>query len=705
MLGHRIKPKMRAGPARAKALALYAKGRSANKQMQLVRKEISTIKRHIVELQMSGKPEPDDLKNANEYLDVLQRSLRSIERANGVDSANILAGRGAALAEYATRMDEQLEIESVIVGGLRGISTGETFYSGVLSAHTADSEFENFSRQTKRGGHPIEHIVYSWPKDENPNNETAIAAANFALQKAGFPDACPRMIGVHRDTDNLHVHVVLSRYMPHNDKVWSCKSLIDKIHFGCRAAELEYGFKHENGNCVVRDIDGEKQIVAQTFKFSNLSDAARTVENRHGEISFERFVRDHRPLIEALLADSKNWEVLHRRLADSLGIGIKRHGKGYVITDLSGAKDIHTKASFGGLGAPTVEARFGAWKPTQSMPALRRRACACKYSYTMTVAPKNIAAATPVAAINKSIQPDMKKQKQQAIERLQSEFIVSSARVVAKYETQLATAKTPDEKRIATTKKREDLQKIKADHKIKKQNIRDEFAPIRERTAVEKKQRGSVPRDRASDNAVSSHVMRIHAIVLIVRLPGYQAREAIGGGIEYMAGGVRVLHDDGRRIEISSNIKNHIRDGIELLLRRDPDARERGITITGTDEFKRQTLKVLAEMGLKPTYAGKAAKAAFELFVVEVETQAKARQALRAAAELATIEGGEGEQQEAEKAEPQSASGEVVVDTPEDDIDLSEMEEWDGNFESYRKPEIEQNEEPKRPISGPRNGR
>jgi hypothetical protein len=169
-----------------------------------------------------------------------------------------------------------------------------------------------------------------------------------------------------------------------------------------------------------------------------------------------------------------------------------------------------------------------------------------------------------------------------------------------------------------------------------------------------------------------------------VRLPGYHAREAVGGGIEYLAGGVRVLHDDGRRIEVSSNIKNHIKDGIELLLRRDPDARERGIAITGTPEFKLQTLKVLAEMGLSPVYAGKTAQAEFELFKSEVETQAKARLALKAAAELATIEGGGGEQQEAEKAEPQSASGEVVVDTPEDDIDLSEMEEWDGNLDRYR---------------------
>jgi hypothetical protein len=627
MIVKRIKPKMRPGPARAKVLSSYCKGRSAEVQSRALETEITAVAQYLKAIRstpggMSSEQKKAE-ENANEYLQILLRSSEVMDVKMAIADRTKLFERGSMLVDYATRMDKQIEPRRVSVGGIDGISTGETFYAGVMSPHTADKEFERYAASSKRGGHPIDHYVYSWPASEQPSNEIAIEAANLALQQAGVPDDCPRIIGVHHDTDNLHIHVVLSRYRPLIDKVWSTERLIDKLHKGCRAAEVKFGFSHDNGNYVVSEKNDTKSIIKKPYQFSNLSASAREVEQRHGTLSFERFVRDYRQGIELLLARAQSWNELHTLLAENLGIGIKRHGKGYVITDLSSAtKDTNCKASCGGLGGPTVEARLAAWQPASSMKELRKLAATSKYSYAaaLKVHVGSVAERpTPVVEINIAA----RQQRTDELRVNRQDRGVICAGITAVYSTRIGDAPDASARKSIRIARDIELKKAKEKFKARELEIRDAHKILRERTAVEKGAGRKPYRD--SDCTLSSYMFRVRAI-FVVEIAGYKPRELPNGKIQYLLGGVPVLIDDGQRIEVKSNMKSHIRDGLRLLLERDPGAAQRGITLTGTAEFKKQAILVIAAMGLKLNYGGKEMKADFDLYEQVVTSTRKETQ-------------------------------------------------------------------------------
>ncbi|MFT0635745.1 hypothetical protein ACMFY5_27160, partial [Pseudomonas sihuiensis] len=113
--------------------------------------------------------------------------------------------------------------------------------------------------------------------------------------------------------------------------VWSAPRWIDALHRSARLVEIEQGFSHDNGNSVVVEVDGVKHIVDRRYQRAQLSAEAAQYESRNLRPSFERYVRESRHEIERVLADSRDWNAVHRLLSARLGIGLKRHGKGLAI--------------------------------------------------------------------------------------------------------------------------------------------------------------------------------------------------------------------------------------------------------------------------------------------------------------------------------------------------------------------------------------
>lgn len=581
---------MSATVMRARAAVLYALGKV---QGRSVEHKIATLRHELEAMDSTAGGKAIRTLRLVEALEELQQQL--------TDGALITPDRASVLARYATNKSDITEATWCELAGIGGWSTGEAFFSGVASPQTADREMVRFASSTKRGGHPIEHLVVSWPAHEQPASEQMLHSANQVLTLSGVPRDCPRVLAIHRDTDNLHVHVVLSRYRPAHDTVWSAPRWIDALHRSARLVEIEQGFSHDNGNSVVVEVDGVKHVVDKRYKAAELSTEAATFEARNLKPSFERYIRESRHEIEQALTDSYDWNDLHRLLAARLGIGLKRHGKGLSITNLA-EPEVHAKASLGRLSALRLESLFGPWRQLGSpvaMQTLRTLAAAAPRRYQ----PGDGATPSVANAATRQVRNEMR------------------TRVMAVGEVRQAN-------RLATIQADLDRALLSVGSGADRRRIKQEFAQRRKRELEQERrerrialeavehlytaqQRTPLQLSRLDPDAVDSDlvprisragapallVVGIQVQLYIVQLPGLHATST-EQGIEYRRSGDTVIRDDGARVHVHSEVSADIEDALVILLATRPEAAERGVTITGSDEFRDRAMRVVARAGL-----------------------------------------------------------------------------------------------------------
>lgn len=61
---------------------------------------------------------------------------------------------------------------------------------------------------------------------------------------------------------------------------------------------------------------------------------------------------------------------------------------------------------------------------------------------------------------------------------------------------------------------------------------------------------------------------------------------------------VGAICDDRERVHVHSEVSADIEDGLAILLATRPEVAERGVTITGSDEFRDRAMRVVAQTGL-----------------------------------------------------------------------------------------------------------
>lgn len=583
---------MSATVMRARAAVLYALRKVQGRSLE---QKISTLRRELESMDSKAGGNAVRTLRMVEALEELQQQL--------ADGTLVTPDRASVLARYATNKSAVTEATWCKLAGIGGWSTGEAFFAGVASPQTADREMVRFASSTKRGGHPIEHLVASWPAHEQPTAEQMLHAANRVLELSGVPRDCPRVLAIHRDTDNLHVHIVLSRYRPAHDSVWSAPRWIDALHRSARQVEIEQGFSHDNGNSVVVEVDGVKHIVDRRYQRAQLSAEAAQYESRNLKPSFERYVRESRQEIEQVLADSRDWNAVHRLLAARLGIGLKRHGKGLAITNL-GEPEVHAKASLGGLSAPRLEALFGPWRQLGSpvaMQTLRTLAAAAPRRYQPG---DDAVTPSPTSA---------------AIQQKRSEL---RNRVMTVGEARQAN-------RVAALQKDFERALMSAGSGADRRRIERDFAQRRQRALEEERRErlaalGAVDRlhavqqrtplqlSRLDPDAVDSNlapripragqpallIVGIQVQLLVVELPGLQGIHT-EHGIEYRRSGDTVICDDGERVHVHSELSADIADALDILVATRPEVAARGVTLTGSDEFRERAMLAVARAGLK----------------------------------------------------------------------------------------------------------
>lgn len=582
---------MSATVMRARAAVLYALGKLHGRSLE---QKISTLRRELESMDSKAGGNAVRMLRLVESLEELQQQL--------ADGTLVTPDRASVLARYATNKSAVTEATWCDLAGIGGWSTGDAFFAGVASPQTADREMVRFASSSKRGGHPIEHLVVSWPAHEKPTSDQMLHSANRALELSGVPRDCPRVLAIHRDTDNLHVHVVLSRYRPAHNSVWSAPRWIDALHRSARQVEIEMGFSHDNGNSVVAEVDGVKHIVDRRYQRAQLSAEAAQYELRNLKPSFERYVRESRHEIEQVLADSRDWNGVHRLLAARLGIGLKRHGKGLAITNLS-EPEVHAKASLGGLSAPRLESLFGPWRQLGSpvaMQTLRTLAAAAPSRYqpsdTVTSSPASLAIQQKRNEVRNRVMTVGEARQANRVAALQKDF-----------ERALMSAGSgADRRRIErdfAQRRRRALEEEQRERRAALGAV-DRLHAVQQRTPL---QLSRLDPDSVDSNLApripragqpSLLIVGIQVRLLVVELPGLQGIHT-EHGIEYRRSGDTVICDDGERVHVHSELSADIADALEILVATRPEIAERGVTLTGSDEFRERAMLAVARAGLK----------------------------------------------------------------------------------------------------------
>ena len=258
----------------------------------------------------------------------------------------------ARLAAYIA--DAGHDGEKCLMSWHAGCWTEDDYALAVLEAETVQALN---TRTTKEKTY---HLLVSFrPEDEAKLTPEAFTAIEEHFATALGFTAHQRHCGVHKNTNNIHLHIAYNRIHPEkltrHDPYYDYKTLSNT----CRQMEQEYGLVVDNG--------------FERANENSLSHKAATLEARTGQESFEGYAKRHKSEIMQALEQAPSgpsgWQGLHEGLK-ACGLGVKPHGNGLVLHDLH-SKDSHhaVKASAvdRSLGAKRLQERFGDFQPYRSL--------------------------------------------------------------------------------------------------------------------------------------------------------------------------------------------------------------------------------------------------------------------------------------------------------------------------------------------------
>ena len=246
------------------------------------------------------------------------------------------------LARYIRAADH--EDEKSLMSWCAGCWAGDDFELAIREV--ADTQALN-TRTTREKTY---HLIVSFrPEDEAKLTPEMLKEIELEFAKAlGFEEH-QRHCGVHKNTNNLHMHMAynmihpekLARHEPFRDY-----HLRDRV---CRELERRFGLAIDNG----RSVESTEP---------KLTPVAATVEAQTGQQSFDGYVKERRgPILEAL-GQSAGWQQVHAAFA-RYGLEIRPHGNGLVIKDRNGKHAIKASSLDRSLSMGNLVRRFGAYAP------------------------------------------------------------------------------------------------------------------------------------------------------------------------------------------------------------------------------------------------------------------------------------------------------------------------------------------------------
>ena len=183
------------------------------------------------------------------------------------------------------------------------------------------------------------HLVFSFREGEDISPETLLKIESELCKGLGYEDH-QRISVVHRDTDNLHVHVAINKIHPQTYNI--IEPYYDHKRLGelCSRIEVEHGLERDN-HTVSKGAGKSDDLAAKS-----------------GMETLAEWLKVHAlPGSES----ATSWKALHEHFAQ-FDVVIHKRGAGLVITSGEG---ISVKASTVGraLSLKALEAKLGIYEP------------------------------------------------------------------------------------------------------------------------------------------------------------------------------------------------------------------------------------------------------------------------------------------------------------------------------------------------------
>lgn len=314
---------------------------------------------------------------------------------------------------------------------------------------------------TRTGESKTYHLMVSFrPEDEAKFTRAILRDIEKQLAKSlGFQEH-QRHCGIHKDTNNLHLHVAYNMINPHSFNRHEPYRDYNKLLETCRKLEKQYGLTVDPG---LGDGDENK-----------ISPKARDMEVRTGLESFESYVKRHTEALLAIKNTAQSWRQLHEGLA-AYGLNIKPQGNGMVIGN--GVKSFVKASSVDRTYSKAALTKIlGPYEEYQANNAID-----LKDEYKP--APVNSKKSWPERDALFAVYADLKEHKKKELDILTGEFKLAEAKTKAKWTKQktsleLVPMRRSDRQKLLQLMRLDEKEEIKAvrqEINAKKTVIREQY--------------------------------------------------------------------------------------------------------------------------------------------------------------------------------------------------------------------------------------
>jgi len=199
------------------------------------------------------------------------------------------------------------------------------------------------------------HLMVSFrPEDEAKLTPEDYEKIELAMAEAMGLSDHQRVCAIHKNTNNLHMHVAYNLIRP--DKFTMNEPYFDQRNrdAACRTLEKEFGLVVDNGIEISNPLEPK------------INQRAAAMEAHSGERSFQSFALERRQRILAEMAKAQSWSDAHRILA-AHGITIKSQANGLVLANIEGKETMKASAFDRSMSKAKLIGRFGDYEqPDQS---------------------------------------------------------------------------------------------------------------------------------------------------------------------------------------------------------------------------------------------------------------------------------------------------------------------------------------------------
>ncbi|OFC58713.1 TraI/MobA(P) family conjugative relaxase [Candidatus Erwinia dacicola] len=223
---------------------------------------------------------------------------------------------------------------------------GISILHNCLSVETAAREMEATANVNVACKDSVFHYVLSWQENETPSDAQVFDSVRFTLQSMGLQEH-QFVAAIHRDTDNLHVHVAVNRVHPITFRANHLSYSIDTLHKASRLLEIKHGFNHDNGLYTVNE---NGYVLRQKDHHRNgLSSQAEhkvcLMENKSGRPSLYHYLlkmhHENRTVADELKSEmqfkTSSWRDVHALFARAgFSVSQSPHAGGLLITHGAG---------------------------------------------------------------------------------------------------------------------------------------------------------------------------------------------------------------------------------------------------------------------------------------------------------------------------------------------------------------------------------